>query len=396
MKVAKKSEPFIPYSRQSVDREDIAAVTKVLESKLITQGPVIEAFEKKVAEYTGARYAVAVSSGTAALHLSCLALNLKTGDEVITSPITFVATANCAVYCGARVRFADIDPQTWNLSPGEVKKQITDKTKAIIAVHFAGLPCELRGLKKLADQRGIAILEDAAHAFGAVYEGEKIGKGCYSEMTALSFHPVKHITTGEGGLILTNHKETSERLRRLRSHGITKEADELSSQEGPWYYEMQELGFNYRITDLQCALGLSQLTKLEEFLDRRAALAQRYREAFEAIKDFVELPFFGGDGKMRHAWHLFVVLLRLENLNCDRKTIFSELRERGIGAHVHYIPVHLQPFYRSRFGYQKGDFPVAENFYERALTLPLYPSLKDDQIERVIQALRDAVLRHAR
>lgn len=395
MKVAKKSEPFIPYSCQSVDREDIAAVKKVLESKLITQGPVIEAFEKKVAEYTGARYAVAVSSGTAALHLSCLALNLEPGDEVITSPITFVASANCAVYCGARVRFADIDPQTWNLSPGEVKKQITDKTKAIIAVHFAGLPCELRELKKLADQRGIAIVEDAAHAFGAVYEGEKIGSCRWSEMATLSFHPVKHITTGEGGLILTNHKETSERLRRLRSHGITKEADELSSQEGPWYYEMQELGFNYRITDLQCALGLSQLTKLEEFIDRRAALAQKYREAFKEIKDFVELPSVGGD-KTRHAWHLFVILLRLENLDCDRKAIFSELRERGIGVHVHYIPVHLQPFYRSRFGTQKGDFPVAENFYERALTLPLYPSMKNAQIERVIQALRDAVLGHAR
>lgn len=369
---------YIPYGRQYVDDEDIEEVVKVLKSDFLTTGPVIEEFEKKVADYVGAKYAVAVANGTAALHAACYAANIGKGDEVITTPITFAASSNCAFYCGAVPVFADIDPKTYNIDPSDVEKKITDRTKAIIAVHFTGQPCDMERIYEIANKHGLIVIEDAAHALGAVYEGKKVGS--LSEMTTFSFHPVKHITTGEGGMVLTNHQELYERLKLFRTHGITREEHLLRKNDGPWYYEQLDLGYNYRITDIQCALGISQMKKLPYFLERRKEIAERYQEAF-ADCDNIQCPY--QKPGCENAWHLYVIRIK----GGKRKEVFEKLREAGIGVNVHYIPVYQHPYYQEH-GYKDISCPNAEQYYEEAISLPIYPALKEAEQEYVIETVQ--------
>mgnify|MGYP004533860387 FL=1 len=369
---------YIPYGRQYVDDEDIEEVVKVLKSDFLTTGPVIEEFEKKVADYVGAKYAVAVANGTAALHSACYAANIGKGDEVITTPITFAASSNCAFYCGAVPVFADIDPKTYNIDPSDVEKKITDRTKAIIAVHFTGQPCDMERIHEIANKHGLIVIEDAAHALGAVYEGKKVGS--LSEMTTFSFHPVKHITTGEGGMVLTNHQELYERLKLFRAHGITREEHLLRKNDGPWYYEQLDLGYNYRITDIQCALGISQMKKLPYFLERRKEIAERYQEAF-ADCDNIQCPY--QKPGCENAWHLYVIRIK----GGKRKEVFEKLREAGIGVNVHYIPVYQHPYYQEH-GYKDISCPNAEQYYEEAISLPIYPALKEAEQEYVIETVQ--------
>lgn len=380
----------IPYGHHWLDEEEIAEVVRVLRSEWITQGPSIHEFEERVAAYCGARYGVAFSSGTAALHAACFASGIGPGDEVITTPLTFVATANAVVYQGGVPVFADIDPQTLNIDPGAIVQRITGKTKAILPVHFGGLPCQMGRIYEIARNRGLKVIEDACHALGAEWvssEGrrEKVGSCSHSDMAVFSFHPVKHITTGEGGMVLTNKEDLWEKLRIFRHHGIMKTDGRDSGVDEPWHYEMHCLGHNYRITDFQCALGLKQLEKLDRFLLRRREIATTYRQAFEDIE---LTPQRENSEEERHAWHLFVVQLALEALQTDRRTIFRALRKEGIGVNVHYLPVHLHPFYRNRFSYRPGDYPIAEDYYERALTLPLFPRMKNEDVHEVVRAVR--------
>ena len=369
---------YIPYGRQYVDDEDIEEVVKVLKSDFLTTGPVIEEFEKKVADYVGAKYAVAVANGTAALHSACYAANIGKGDEVITTPITFAASSNCAFYCGAVPVFADIDPKTYNIDPSDIEKKITDRTKAIIAVHFTGQPCDMGRIHEIANKHGLIVIEDAAHALGAVYEGKKVGS--LSEMTTFSFHPVKHITTGEGGMVLTNYQELYERLKLFRTHGITREEHLLRKNDGPWYYEQLDLGYNYRITDIQCALGISQMKKLPYFLERRKEIAERYQEAF-ADCDNIQCPY--QKPGCENAWHLYVIRIK----GGKRKEVFEKLREAGIGVNVHYIPVYQHPYYQEH-GYKDISCPNAEQYYEEAISLPIYPALKEAEQEYVIETVQ--------
>lgn len=369
---------YIPYGRQYVDDEDIEEVVKVLKSDFLTTGPVIEEFEKKVADYVGAKYAVAVANGTAALHSACYADNIGKGDEVITTPITFAASSNCAFYCGAVPVFADIDPKTYNIDPSDIEKKITDRTKAIIAVHFTGQPCDMERIHEIANKHGLIVIEDAAHALGAVYEGKKVGS--LSEMTTFSFHPVKHITTGEGGMVLTNHQELYERLKLFRAHGITREEHLLRKNDGPWYYEQLDLGYNYRITDIQCALGISQMKKLPYFLERRKEIAERYQEAFADCEN-IQCPY--QKPGCENAWHLYVIRIK----GGKRKEVFEELREAGIGVNVHYIPVYQHPYYQEH-GYKDISCPNAEQYYEEAISLPIYPALKEAEQEYVIKTVQ--------
>lgn len=369
---------YIPYGRQYVDDEDIEEVVKVLKSDFLTTGPVITEFEKKVADYVGAKYAVAVSNGTAALHAACYAANIKEGDEVITTPITFAASSNCVLYCGAVPVFADIDPKTYNIDPEDIERKITDRTKAIIAVHFTGQPCEMERIHEIADRHGLIVIEDAAHALGAIYEGKKVGS--LSEMTTFSFHPVKHITTGEGGMILTNQRELYERLKLFRAHGITREEQLLRKNDGPWYYEQLELGYNYRITDIQCALGISQMKKLPYFLKRRKEIAKKYQEAFADCKN-IQLPY--QKPGCENAWHLYIIRVK----GGKRKEVFGQLREAGIGVNVHYIPVYKHPYYQEH-GYEGIRCPNAEQYYEEAISLPIYPALKEAEQQYVIEKIQ--------
>lgn len=369
---------YIPYGRQYVDDEDIEEVVKVLKSDFLTTGPVITEFEKKVADYVGAKYAVAVSNGTAALHAACYAANIKEGDEVITTPITFAASSNCVLYCGAVPVFADIDPKTYNIDPEDIERKITDRTKAIIAVHFTGQPCEMERIHEIADRHGLIVIEDAAHALGAIYEGKKVGS--LSEMTTFSFHPVKHITTGEGGMILTNQRELYERLKLFRAHGITREEQLLRKNDGPWYYEQLELGYNYRITDIQCALGISQMKKLPYFLKRRKEIAKKYQEAFADCKN-IQLPY--QKPGCENAWHLYIIRVK----GGKRKEVFEQLREAGIGVNVHYIPVYKHPYYQ-KHGYEGIRCPNAEQYYEEAISLPIYPALKEAEQQYVIEKIQ--------
>ncbi len=375
---------YIPYGHHCIDNRDIQEVIKVLKSNWITQGPKVKDFESALCKYTGAKYAVAVSSGTAGLHIACLSAGISNGDEVITSPITFVASANCVLYCGARPVFADICEDTVNIDPEEIKKKINKKTKAIIPVHFAGHPCDLEEIYKIAKNYNLTVIEDACHALGAEYKGSKIGSCKYSDMAVFSFHPVKSITTGEGGAVLTNRKDLYEKLLLFRNHGITKDRTKLiNKKEGPWYYEMQELGLNYRITDFQCALGLSQLKKLDFFLKQRREIVAQYNEVFKDVKEIkrpVEREY------VRNAWHIYVVRLNLKKLIKKQREIFEQLRSQGIGVQVHYIPVYYQPYYQ-RLGYQKGISPIAESYYKEAITLPLYPKMSDDDIKKVINSV---------
>ncbi|MBU0605750.1 MAG: UDP-4-amino-4,6-dideoxy-N-acetyl-beta-L-altrosamine transaminase [Candidatus Omnitrophica bacterium] len=374
----------IPYGRQSVDRSDIAEAVKVLRSDWLTQGPKIAEFEKSLCAYTGAKYAVAVSSGTAALHIASLAAGLKCGDEAITSPITFVASANCALYCGARPVFADISPDTANIDPDEVSKRITRRTKVIIPIHFAGHPCDLSEIAGIARKKKIMVIEDAAHAIGAEYKGSKIGSCKYSDMTIFSFHPVKTITTGEGGAVLTNSGKLHRALLLFRNHGITKDISlmDRTMRGCGWYYEMHDLGFNYRITDIQAALGVSQLKKADQFVEKRRSIAALYNDAF-AGNQFFDTP----DEKKEaySACHLYPIRLK-DGYMKKRKDIFASLRSRGVGVQVHYIPVHTQPYYR-KLGYKRGACPNAEDYYSREISLPIYPALKAAQARYVIDTI---------
>ncbi len=379
---------LMPYGTQWIAETDIAEVVDVLRSDWITQGPIVDEFEEQFASWCGAKYAVVVSSGTAALHVACLAAGIAEGDKVATSPITFVASANCVVYAGGEPRFVDIDPDTRNLSTEKLAQLLAkERLKAVIPVHFAGLPCEMERIQMFAKANDLSVIEDAAHALGAEYQCDdgswaRVGSCTHSDMTTFSFHPVKLITTGEGGAITTNSKELYERLKMLRSHGITKDPKKLMRNDGPWYYEMQELGFNYRITDFQCALGKSQLSKLDHWVERRREIADRYDQAFAEI----EGVSVGSRPKAaKSAFHLYVVEL------ANRDVIFHKLRERGLGVQVHYIPVHLQPYYQENFGYKTGDFPISEAYYQRCITIPLFPKMVDDQIQTVINAVTEVV-----
>jgi UDP-4-amino-4,6-dideoxy-N-acetyl-beta-L-altrosamine transaminase len=375
----------IPYGRQSISEEDIAAVTAVLRSDWLTQGPMIERFEQAVAQRCEAMHGVAVCNATAALHIACLALDLGPGDLLWTSPNTFVASANCARYCGADVDFVDIDPHTLNLSAPALatKLDIAERAgrlpKILVPVAFAGQSCDMAAIQVLARRYGFKVIEDASHAIGARYAGQPVGSGAQADITVFSFHPVKIVTTGEGGLLTTKDAALAERLRRLRSHGITRDPGLLQDQaQGGWYYEQLELGFNYRMTDIQAALGLSQLERLVPFITRRRTLVQRYRELL------AELPvgLIGDQAGAESAWHLFPI--RVDG--GQRAHVFAGMRAAGIGVNLHYIPVHLQPYYHA-LGFAPGDFPEAERYYAQALSLPLYADLSEAQQDRVVQTL---------
>ncbi len=388
--------PSIPYGRQWIKARDMRAVGDVLRGDWITQGPKIAEFEQQVAAYCGARYAVAVSSGTAALHVACLATRIQPGEAVITSPISFVASANCALYCGGVPKFADIDPETLTLDPRKVENLLVPGNKlgarALIPVHFGGYPCSMEAMAGLAKKHRLGLIEDAAHALGAEYrihDGRRsrwvrVGSCEHSDMAVLSFHPVKHITTGEGGMVLCNDSNLAEFLRDVRNHGITRDPRRLTANHGPWYYEMQTLGFNYRITDFQCALGIGQLKSLEAFLARRRDIAAFYTEAFRQIEELIPPP---APPDVRPAWHLYVLQLRLEKLRVQRRVVFDALRQAGLEVNVHYIPIHLQPYYREKFGYAAGDFPCSERYYERVISLPLFPKMTSAEMRRVVRTV---------
>lgn len=391
---------YIPYGRQSVDDADIEAVVKVLKSDYLTTGPAVAAFEKKVADYVGAKYAVAVSNGTAALHVACLAAGIGEGDEVITTPITFAASANCVLYCGGTPVFADIDPDTYNISPEELEKKITSRTKAIIPVHYTGQPCDMDAILEIAHKHNLLVVEDGAHALGAVYKGKKIGS--IADMTCFSFHPVKPVTTGEGGMIVTDNEELYRRLVLYRSHGITRDKDMMQQYEeqlqqssdpalqeaadmlrgdvidpGGWYYQQLELGYNYRITDISCALGASQMDKLDRFLERRRQIAKKYDEAFADIPQ-IKTPW--QQEGCQSGWHLYMI----QTMERSRREVFDGLRQAGIGVNVHYIPVYRHPYYQ-RNGYAGVHCLNAEAFYERAISLPIFPGLTGQQQDYVIE-----------
>ncbi|MCK9631771.1 MAG: UDP-4-amino-4,6-dideoxy-N-acetyl-beta-L-altrosamine transaminase [Methanoregula sp.] len=374
----------IPYGSQWIDDTDINAVCSVLKSDWLTQGPMIERFEKEIAEYVGSRYAVAFNSGTSALHGAMFAAGITSGDEVITSPITFVATPNSAAYQGAHPVFVDIDMGTYCIDPQCIKEVITEKTKVIAPVDMAGYPVDLPVIMEIAADHDVVVIEDAAHALGAMREGTRVGSE--ADMTMFSFHPVKHITTGEGGIITTNREDFAERLQLFRSHGITKDPRRLIKNDGPWYYEMQELGYNYRITDLQCALGLSQMKKLEHFIARRNVIAKMYNDAFRDRPNII-IPPVPKAAQSRHAYHLYPI--RVSGI--DRKSVFLDLREQGIFCQVHYIPVHLQPYYQEVFGYREGDYPIAEEYYRAEISLPMFPRMTDDDVTQVITTVQKVI-----
>lgn len=373
---------MIPYGRQTIDEKDIDAVVETLGSDFLTTGPKVQEFERKFAKYVGAKYAVTVSSGTAALHVACLAAGLKNGDELITSPITFAASANCALYCGAKPVFVDIKEENGLIDENLIEEKITSKTKIIIPVHYTGLPCDMQKIKEISDKHDLIVIEDACHALGAKYKNSKIGDCQYSDMAVFSFHPVKHITTGEGGMITTNSKELYDKLIMLRTHGITKESDKLiNKQEGPWFYEIQELGYNYRITDIQCALGISQLEKIDEFVERRREIAKKYDESFFGMD---EIETIRESEDCKNAYHLYVIKTKDKE---TRLKLFNHLKENEIFCQVHYIPVHWHPYYQ-KLGYEKEDSPVSGGFYERIISLPIYPGLKQDEQNKIINLIK--------
>jgi perosamine synthetase len=379
----------LPYGRQWIDEEDIARVLETLRSDWVTQGPTIPRFEEALARAVGARHAVAVATGTAALHAACFAAGIGPGDEVVTSPLTFAACGNAVLYLGGRPVFADVSRDTGNLDPAETLKALTPRTRALLPVDYAGHPADMDAFREIARGRDLLVIEDGAHSLGARLSGRPVG--ALADLTIFSFHPVKTITTGEGGAVTTDDDELARRLRLFRTHGITKNAGEFVQsdvEQGPWYYEMQELGFNYRITDLQCALGLSQLRRLGEFVERRRAIVNRYREAFGADEALMVPALRPG---AEPAWHLFPLRLRLERLGATRGALFQALRARGLGVQVHYIPIHLQPYYRKRFGYSPGDFPEAEAYYAAEISLPLFPRMTDEDVEDVIGIVNDIV-----
>lgn len=381
---------LLPYGRQSIDEDDVRAVVEVLRSDWLTTGPKIEEFESAFARAAGVREAVAVSSGTAALHAAVHALRIGPGDEVIVPPITFAATANCVLYEGGTPVFADVEPDTLLLDPRRVEERITSRTRAVIAVDYAGQPCDYGALRRVAARHGLKIVADACHALGGSSGGAPVGS--LADLSTFSLHPVKHITTGEGGVITTDDGEFARRMRVFRNHGITSD-HRRREQVGSWFYEMVDLGFNYRLTDFQCALGMAQLRKLPASVERRRDIAHRYDLAFAELAGLRALRTAP---ERRHAYHLYVVRLDLSRLSVDRATVFAALRAEGIGCNVHYIPVHLHPFYRERFGTGPGLCPEAESAYEELLTLPLFPGMTDGDAEDVIAAVRKVTQHYAR
>lgn len=377
---------YLPYGRQWIDDDDIQAVVKVLKSDFLTTGPEVGKFEQDFADYIGSRYAVAFANGTAALHAACFVAGISQDDEVITSPLTFVASANCVLYVGGKPVFADIDPITYNLDPQSIKEKLTQKTKAIIVVDYAGQPAQLDIIHQIAKENQLIVIEDAAHALGASFKNKKVGT--ISDMTMFSLHPVKHITTGEGGMITTDNQEYYQKLIQFRTHGITKNPKELTAtNHGPWYYEMQMLGYNYRMTDIQAALGRSQLHKLAKFIKRRKQIVEIYNQAFANMEEVIcpqVLP------NVDSSWHLYVIRLNTSHLTVERKAIYKALQKENIGVNVHYIPVYTQPFYQS-LGYQSGSCPDAENVYQEIITLPLYPQMSDKDAQDVITAVKKVI-----
>lgn len=381
---------MIPYGRQDISESDIQAVVDVLRSDFITQGPVVPDFEKSVADYCGAQHAIAVNSATSALHIACLSLGVSAGDIVWTSPITFVASANCALYCGAEVDFVDIDPVTCNLSVEALEEKLfiakreNRLPKVIIPVHFAGQSCDMQSIAKLAQRYGFKVIEDASHAIGGKYKGEPVGNCHYSDITVFSFHPVKIITTGEGGMLLTNDEKLSRHMQLLRSHGITHDEDLMTHKpDGPWYYQQIDLGFNYRMTDLQAALGLSQMKRLNEFVAKRHVIAKRYDELLAdfPVKVIKQRP------DNHSALHLYVIRLQLDEINKTHNEVFKLLRKAGIGVNLHYIPVYHQPYYES-IGFETGYCLEAEKYYGEAISLPIYPTLSEEEQALVISSLK--------
>ncbi len=380
----------LPYGKQWIDEEDIAAVVDVLRSEWLTTGPKIEEFETAFAGTTGANYAISFSSGTAALHAAASVISFRPGDEAITTPMTFCATANCLLYCGARPVFADVESDTLLVDPAEIERNITPQTRALVVVDYAGQPVALREISALAEKYGLTVIEDACHALGARWQGLPVGG--LSTMTAFSFHPVKHITTAEGGMVTTNDSGLAEKLRRFRNHGIGSDHRQRE-RAGSWFYEMVELGYNYRLSDLQCALGLSQLRKVDGWLARRREIAQRYNLALEQLPALRPLAVHSG---VEHAYHLYVAQLELQRLTASRSDIFAALRAEGIGVNVHYIPVHFHPFYRERGFSVVGSLPRVEAAYERILSLPLFPRMSDGDVDDVVEALHKVLSEFSR
>lgn len=384
---------MIPYGRQDISEADIQSVVDVLRSDFLTQGPAVPAFEKAVAGYCGSRHAVAVNSATSALHIACLSLGVGPGDWVWTSPITFVASANCALYCGAKVDFVDIDPRTYNLNVERLSEKLAEAEKsgclpkAVIPVHLCGQSCDMAGIHALSLRYGFKIIEDASHAIGGKYKNEPVGNCRYSDITVFSFHPVKIITTGEGGMAMTNNENLAKQMQRLRSHGITREASEMThAPDGPWYYQQIDLGFNYRMTDMQAALGLSQMRRLDEFVAQRHAIAKRYEELLFGLP--IVIPWQHPD--CRSALHLYAIRLRQAELGRSHREVFEAMRATGIGVNLHYIPVYRQPYYEG-LGFKQGYCPEAETYYAEAISLPMFPGLTEAQQNEIVTALRKVI-----
>ncbi len=384
---------YIPYGRQDINQQDIDAVMEVLRSDWLTQGPSIERFEQTVANYCGAKYAIAVSSATAALHIACLASGLSQGDFLWTSPNTFVASANCGLYCGAEIDFVDIDSHTYNLSVEELEKKLIQAQqkgqlpKVVIPVHLAGQSCEMEKIFNLSKRYGFSIIEDASHGIGGSYQNQPIGCCQFSDLTIFSFHPVKIITTGEGGMILTNRQDLYEKLIRLRTHGITRNAELMTEEShGSWYYQQLELGYNYRITDIQAALGVSQMQRLDQFIEKRRFLSARYNQLLANLP--VTLPY--QHPETNSSWHLYIMRLNLDKINKSHGQVFEELRQGKIGVNLHYIPVHTQPYYQ-KLGFKYGDFPQAETYYQEAISIPLYYGLTEENQDYIVNTLKSII-----
>ena len=385
---------MIPYGRQDITQTDIDAVVGVLQSDFLTQGPMVPRFEQNVAQHVGATHALAVNSATSALHIACLALGLGPGDRLWTTPITFVASANCALYCGAEIDFVDIDPRTYNLCPQALALKLEQAEregtlpKVVVPVHLCGQPCDMQAIHALSQRYGFKIIEDASHAIGGKYQGEFIGNSRYSDITVFSFHPVKIITTAEGGMALTNDDELATKMGLLRSHGITRDPAQMTHEaDGPWYYQQIDLGFNYRMTELQAALGVTQMQRLDQYVARRHQLARRYDDLLTGLP--VTAPWQHADSYS--GLHLYVIRLQLDKIQKTHRQVFEALRELGIGVNLHYIPVHTQPYYE-RMGFKPDDFPQSQTYYQEAISIPMFQTMTDEQQDEVIAALRQAVL----
>ncbi len=378
---------FLPYGRQLIDDDDVAAVAAALRADFLTTGPAVDAFEQKLCEAVGAKYAVAVSNGTAALHAACFAAGLSPGDDALVPALTFLATANAVRYCGAEPRFVDVDPECGLSRPEHFEAGLTMRTRALLPVHLTGRPADLMPIRAVAKKRDLVVIEDAAHALGARYAGQPIGACAQSDMAIFSFHPVKHITTAEGGAITTNDATLAKKMRSFRSHGMVREAADLvNAKDGPWYYEQHELGYNYRLTDVQAVLGISQLGKLTRFIERRHAIAARYDAQLADAKNV--RPVGKGPQGSESAYHLYAVLCDFAAIGLSRAEVVAQLHARGIGTQVHYIPVPQQPYYAAR-GHHVANFPGAQSYYAHTLSLPMYPAMSDDDVDRVVVAVRE-------